>query len=66
MFKSLANGYSSEKSVRTSQWLDGFQKSLRPCALDEISLHTGRVNPYAAAWWLIWPIQNDVKKPLDD
>ena len=38
-----------EYSMRAIQWiprwegLDGFQKSLRPCALDEFSLNIGRV-----------------------
>ena len=47
MIKTLAHGYSS---VRAIQWiptwhgLDGFRKSLRPCALDESSLSIGRVN----------------------
>ena len=39
-----------ENSARAIQWvptwqgLDGFQKSLRPCTLDESSLSIGRVN----------------------
>ena len=41
-----------EYSARAIQWiptwqvLDGFQKLLRPCALDESSLSIGRVKPY--------------------
>ena len=31
----------------TGTGLDGFQKSLHPCALDESSLSIGRVNLYA-------------------
>ena len=40
-----------ESSVRAIHWiptwqgLDGFQRSLRPCALDRSSLSIGRVNP---------------------
>ena len=34
------------KWVPTRQGLDGFQKNLLPCALDESSLSIGRVNPF--------------------
>ena len=48
MAKTLANGYSSERSQRElsneyQQGLDGFQKSLCPCALDESGLSIGKV-----------------------
>ena len=45
-----------EYSVRAIQWvptwqgLDGFQKSLRICALDESSLSIVRVNSFIASW----------------
>ena len=56
MIETLANGYSSvtEYSANAIQWiptwqgLDGFQKSLRPSALDECSLSIGRVKPINA------------------
>ena len=42
--------YSAEaiQWIPTWQGLDGFQKSLRPCALDEGSLIIERVNPFMA------------------
>ena len=56
IIETLAHGYSSESNRQeisneyqpTWQSLNWFQKSLRPCALDEISLSIGKVNPYAA------------------
>ena len=49
MTETLAYGYSYENtqsySVNTNMTgLDGFQKSLHPCALDESSISIGRVN----------------------
>ena len=49
MTETLAYGYSSEStqlelSNDYPQGLDGFQKSLHPCALDESSLSIGRFN----------------------
>ena len=44
MTETLAHGYSSEyPRIPTQQGLDVFQKSLRPCALDNSSLSIGRV-----------------------
>ena len=52
MTETLAHWYSSwENSARAFKWiptkqgLDGFQKTLRPYALDETSLSIGRVYP---------------------
>ena len=52
MTETLANGYSSESTRRElsneywSQGLDGFQKSLSPCALDKSNLSIGRLIYY--------------------
>ena len=52
MTETLAHGYLSGSTQRElfngcqhKQGLDGFQKSLRPCALDNRSLSIGRVKP---------------------
>ena len=52
MTVTLAHGYSSESTERELsnqyhawQGLDGFPKSLCPCALEESSLSIGRVKP---------------------
>ena len=67
--ETLAYGYSSKStlSVKAIHWiptwqgLDGFQKSLRFCALDKDSLGTGRVNIY----FLPLPVfQIDEDEPL--
>ena len=52
MIETLAHGYSSEITQQElsnkyqHDGLDGFQKSLRPCTLDEGSLRIGRVKDF--------------------
>ena len=52
MTETLANGYSSESTLRVLSKayqydsLDGLQKCLGPCALDKNSLSIGMVNTY--------------------
>ena len=56
MTETLANGHSFESAhqisiqcIPTWQGLDVFQKSLRPCALEESSLSTGKVKKGASS-----------------